>query len=155
MTIVDERGSKPQKHLFSLMYDIYHDYTVVYEQDIPELGQRFDIFVLELGIAIEYDGRQHSNYVPHFHKDVTGYVASLQRDSKKELFAKNNGIKLIRLDGDIYHLDKNSLGDIIESYKYPNTEYSMTCIEKPKQKSLEKAKMFRQEQYKKWKAKKA
>lgn len=52
-TIVDGRGSEPQRHLFGLANELYENYTVIYELFIPELGQRFDIFIMELGIAIE------------------------------------------------------------------------------------------------------
>ena len=143
----DGRGSKPQQFLFDIVRKIYPNMDVVYEQQIVELNQRFDIFVKELGIAIEYDGIQHDKYVEHFHKDINGYIGSIQRDKKKNEYAQANGIKVIRLNGDIYYLDEIKLKTIIDSIEYPNTEYNMNLFSKVIRKDLLLAKEARRKSY--------
>ena len=79
----DGRGSKPQLILYDLAELVYPKYTVIWEQAIPELGQRYDIFIKELGIAIEYDGEQHDKFIEHFHKDMQGWQDAVSRDKAK------------------------------------------------------------------------
>lgn len=50
---VDGRGSIPQRMLYSLLKEIYPNYQIVYEYPIGDLEQRIDIFIPDLGIAIE------------------------------------------------------------------------------------------------------
>jgi hypothetical protein len=146
MSASDGRGSKPQRYLFELIKQIYPEYTIIYEQYIPELNQRFDIFVKELGIAIEYDGRQHDDFVEHFHKDMNGFIGGLQMDAKKENFSKENGIKVVRFKGDVLGMSVGELCRAIDDVEYPEEMYSMDCLNK-KNKRLERAKKVRQKQY--------
>lgn len=149
--MIDGRGSEPQRYLYRVMKEVYPQYTLVYEQDIPSLGQRFDIFVKELGIAIEYDGVQHNQFVEHFHKNMEGYVDARKRDTVKEKFAYESGIKVVRLDGDIYHHDKNSLSVVIDAVEYPDAEYDPSCVTRPISRKLEREREFRQKRYNRFK----
>ena len=67
---------------------------------LPE--QRFDIYLVHLGIAIEVDGEQH------FEGSYYGTPAALQfaRDRKKDAMCLEAGQKLVRL----HYLDKASWG---------------------------------------------
>ncbi len=50
------------------------------------------------GLAFEYDGRQHSQYVPHFHKmGPDEFVYQTHKDSWKDAKCKELGITLIRI----------------------------------------------------------
>lgn len=53
MAKLDERGSKVQHELYNLLVEAYPQYNVVYEYPIGDLGQRIDLFIPALGIAIE------------------------------------------------------------------------------------------------------
>ena len=128
--VADGRGSEPQRHLFSLANKLYNNYTVIYELFIPELGQRFDIFVMEMGIALEYDGEQHYGFNEHFHKDTNGYIASKILDKDKEDFCKRNGIKLVRFRGDISGYDKNKLALAIQECHYPEGDFCIDIFDK-------------------------
>jgi hypothetical protein len=143
----DGRGSGPQRHLFDLAKQLYSKYSVVYEQEIPSLGLRFDIFIKELGVAIEYDGRQHEEYVEHFHKDINGYICSINRDRRKIEFCLENGIKLVRLKGEVEELGCAQLLNVIESFPYPDSEYSFESLRKEERRDLVKAKEFRAKRY--------
>ena len=126
----DGRGSIAQVFLFKLIKEIYHNYRVVYEFEIPDTKQRFDIFVIELGIAIEYDGIQHKEYCEFFHKDMNGYILSKKMDKKKEEFCKENGIKLVRIDGNIDNFNKNNLHELIKNIEYPDKDFCLNIMEK-------------------------
>ena len=79
----DGRGSKLQRLIYDLLLEIYPKYTVVYEQAIHAISMRYDLFVKELGIAVEIDGIQHRQYVEHFHRDFHGRVSGILADKKK------------------------------------------------------------------------
>lgn len=50
------------------------------------------------GLAFEYDGKQHSEYNPHFHKDgVDEFRYQIAKDKLKDKLCKNKGIVLIRI----------------------------------------------------------
>lgn len=48
-------------------------------------------------IAIEVDGRQHDEYIQHFHKDSDGFQASKARDQLKNSWLEANGYVVIRI----------------------------------------------------------
>lgn len=157
----DKRGSIAQRFLYDLVLNIYPNYTVIYEQPIPAIKQRYDIFIKELGVAIEYDGIQHNKFVEHFHRDMNGFLLQGLLDEKKNNFSEENGIKLVRVDGDVLHHTKESFEKIIDSCEYPDTEYSYTILkqdvsvknsfqkdnERRKQKELQKSREYRKKSY--------
>lgn len=49
------------------------------------------------GLAFEYDGSQHSEYNPHFHKHKNAFADQVKRDFYKEKVCKSKGIALIRI----------------------------------------------------------
>jgi len=59
-----------------------------------------DFFIDELNLGIEYDGIQHYQYTPAFHKDVNDFRRAQQRDRYKETLCYNLGINLIRIKYD-------------------------------------------------------
>jgi len=149
----DGRGSEPQRYLFELVKQIYSEYEVVYELFIPDLNQRFDIFVLELGIAIEYDGEQHEKFNEFFHKDVNGFIESKKLDNSKEIFCEENGIKMVRLNGYVFDINKNKLNDIIKDVEYPEEDFCIDIL-RYRSERLEKDKERRHEKYMKMKSRK-
>jgi len=62
----------------------------------------YDICIPDLKVLIEYDGRQHSEYVKIFHKNKRNFQNQLKRDVKKTSIASRMGWKLIRFN----HKDK-------------------------------------------------
>lgn len=57
---------------------------------------RFDFFLPEYSICIEFDGKQHYEPVKWFGGDKAKHVTSIRDDIKTE-FCKNNSIKLVRI----------------------------------------------------------
>ena len=54
-----------------------------------------DCFNEDLKIAIEYNGEQHYNYIPYFHKTKDNFYNVKYRDDMKKRLCAENGIRLI------------------------------------------------------------
>jgi len=58
----------------------------------------FDVYVPDLNVIIEYDGKQHFENVPYFFKNEEGYEDQVRRDKLKNDFCEEEGNpKLIRI----------------------------------------------------------
>ena len=113
-TYVDGRGSEPQRLLYSYLKELYPTQTIHYEFLIDELNQRIDIYLPYLGIAIEFDGIQHSEYTPFFHKDYSDFNLGKLLDRKKSDFLIERGIKLVRIPHNKMVKSSQELKDLID-----------------------------------------
>lgn len=62
---------------------------------ITDANLEIDCYCDELKIGIEYNGRQHYQYVPHFHSSKDAFYTTKYRDEMKSRLCKENGVKLI------------------------------------------------------------
>lgn len=91
----DEVGSYiMEKHLLNMLINEFPSYTIISQHSPKWLnGQRFDIFIKELNIAIEYNGIQHFQPIDFF-----GGREGLERthllDKVKREKAAINGVKV-------------------------------------------------------------
>lgn len=154
-TYVDGRGSEPQRLLYSYLKELYPTQTIHYEFLIDELNQRIDIYLPYLGIAIEFDGIQHSEYTPFFHKDYSDFNLGKLLDRKKSDFLIERGIKLVRIPHNKMVKSSQELKELIDSLSYPADDFTiLEEINNARQLNLEKQRAYRKEQYKKYKEKK-
>ena len=58
---------------------------------------RFDFFLADQNVAIEFDGPQHDEYIPWFHETIEDFYKQLQNDRKKDQWCIDNSIQLIRI----------------------------------------------------------
>ena len=123
MAKADDRGSKLQHLIYQLTLKLYPTYEVVYEYPIGDLGQRIDIFIPMLGIAIEIDGIQHFKFVKFFFKDETAWHTAKRLDEQKEDYLANQGVKLIRIPYDTPIKTIEQLKEAIDSVEFPDVEY--------------------------------
>lgn len=149
LNVKDDRGSKHQHHLYDLVCQLYGSRNVIWEYVIPDLNLRIDILVKSLGIAIEYDGTQHSKFNEFFHKDEAGYVFAAKRDAKKEQWISEHGIKLIRLDGDCMNMDSVALKKKIDSVDYPASLYEGIEFKNSNEDILKTARKLRSDNWQK------
>lgn len=115
---IDERGSKDQRTLYNYLHSIYPQLEIVYEYFIPELGQRVDLYIPSLGIAVEYNGAQHYKFIPHFHSCEEDFFYSLKLDKKKQDFLYNQGVKLIIVPYNKM-VTEQELKTLIDNTEYP------------------------------------
>ena len=107
-----------------------------------------------MGIVIEVDGKQHVEFVEHFHKDITGFKWQQFKDKKKDREAEESGIKLIRIPQHKCPKTKEELKALIDSVPYPEFEYDFNSIMKSSDNPLlEKAREIRAKRYREQKTK--
>ena len=150
MNIPDGRGSAGQRYLYDLCLKLYPQNRIDWELYIPDTNQRFDIFLIDYGIALEFNGRQHYEYVQHFHKDELGYIDSIKKDRVKTEWANANGISIIYFNDANLPKDEFELRSIINN-NIKDTNYNYAVFSKPKKSSLDLAKQYRKTQYQKMK----
>lgn len=65
----------------------------------PRTGKNLelDCYNDDLKIAIEYNGKQHYNYTPYFHKNKKDFYSQVHRDDWKRKRCKEMGIRLIEI----------------------------------------------------------
>lgn len=87
-----------------LAEDVYSGIKRLFPYDpiIPEYYVRFkniqlffDFYIKSLGILIECQGRQHSEFVKHFHTDVEAFYAQKRRDNLKLEYCELNNLTLV------------------------------------------------------------
>jgi hypothetical protein len=63
-------------------------------------GQKlfFDFFVKELGVYVEVQGRQHTEFVKHFHGDKEALQSQKMRDNLKIQYVDEHGQCLVRFN---------------------------------------------------------
>lgn len=63
-------------------------------------GQKlfFDFYIKELGVYIEIQGRQHTEFIKHFHRDKDKFLAQKTRDNLKIQYVEENDQCLIRFN---------------------------------------------------------
>ena len=69
-------------------------------EEFPVYGtlQRVDFLNATKKIAIEVNGRQHTEYVEHFHKNKANYLKSIKRDWIKTEWLESNDYQLIEIE---------------------------------------------------------
>jgi hypothetical protein len=88
-------GWLAEANLLRIVQALYPQYEVLHQASPDWLGrQRFDIFIPELSLAIEYNGQQHYAPIEHF-GGQRGFEATQQRDHDKRDKAAEAGVALV------------------------------------------------------------
>jgi very-short-patch-repair endonuclease len=96
-----ERMSKPQRITLQVLEKLFPNFDIYSEIYID--GVYFDFLIPLLNLALETDGRQHEEYIPHFHKNAAGFSRSKNNDNKKEKLCEINQWTLIRISDNDAH----------------------------------------------------
>ena len=93
------KGSLSKGELYISNWLIKNNINFQFQQHFSWLpaGFRYDFFIPEMKLLIEYDGSQHREYVPHFHKTEENFLKAVERDKIKEELALSNGFNIIRI----------------------------------------------------------
>jgi hypothetical protein len=103
-------GWLTEAELLRLVRDILKDEEVVHQARPQWLGhQRIDIYVPRLGIAIEYQGRQHYEPVPFFGGEEA-FTANRVRDQHKAELCEQHGVRMI-----YFRYDEMITRDLVET----------------------------------------
>lgn len=94
--------SKLEEQLDAALRELYPQQRI--KEDMPIRVHGRTLFVDRVipgpKIAIEADGRQHSEYVAHLHGSADGYAEHKYRDRIKEEWLAENGYVLVRVNHD-------------------------------------------------------
>lgn len=70
------------------------------------------------GLAFEYDGAQHSRYIPHFHKNPYKFAYQVEKDKIKSKICEDRGVLLIRIPSFVnYHDLERYIRSKLAQYK--------------------------------------
>lgn len=120
----------------NLTYEILNKnmINVIRQFNIDVGGQRpyrLDFYFEEIKLAIEYNGAQHYRPVKFGgmsqQDSETNFIKQQARDKYVREFCKNNGIKLIEIDGRKYQ--NNKLKDYLENKLIPSIKNKLTTID--------------------------
>ena len=70
-------------------------YKLPYEQICT---RKYDFYLPDYNILIEFDGEQHFKFVSRFHRTQEGFEDKKYIDAQKTAYAINNGHRLVRVD---------------------------------------------------------
>lgn len=88
-------GWVSERELLNMVKGIFPKNEIVHQASTEWLGrQRLDIFVPELRLAIEYQGRQHYDPVPFFGGE-DGFQQTQERDKLKARLCSENGVTMV------------------------------------------------------------
>lgn len=84
--------SRIAKAIYQIIKTYFPLNVIVKEHYVNYKGNRlfFDYFIKDLGVLIEVQGRQHIDYVPHFHEDKEKFLAQKKRDNLKIEYVQEN-----------------------------------------------------------------
>lgn len=91
--------SKLSDHTYKVIKEAFPHHRIMEECYVRYKGQRlfFDFFIKELDVFIECQGRQHDEYVEHFHGDREGFLAQKKRDNLKRAYCEECNIYLVEI----------------------------------------------------------
>lgn len=72
-------------------------HLVYSEFPVPSTLLKIDIFDYTTKVAYEISGRQHTEFVKHFHKSKSAFLGQIKRDFKKIDFCEKNNIILVEI----------------------------------------------------------
>ncbi len=95
----DERmRSELHLRVRALLKEMFKSERLLEEVPLPGSGGLFgDFYLPQSKIMVEAHGRQHYEYVAHFHQNPLGFMQSKKRDNNKADWCSLNGITLIVL----------------------------------------------------------
>ena len=87
--------SGPQTAARERIKQEFGDQIILEEFTIPKSQLRLDFFLPKINIAVEVHGRQHFEFVKHFHGTRKKFAEAKLRDQLKKQWCELNGIELI------------------------------------------------------------
>jgi hypothetical protein len=60
-------------------------------------GCELDAYLPSENLAFEYDGQQHREFTPHFHRTIDAFTSQVERDGWKRSVCKERGIRVLTI----------------------------------------------------------
>lgn len=89
--------SKLSDAVYEALKQLFPEIKIKKEEFVPYKGQKLylDFYIPQLDLIIEVHGRQHEQFVKHFHGTRYGFNQSRRRDALKHEWAAENGLLLL------------------------------------------------------------
>ena len=97
MEKLPENASQGAQAIFRWLTEKGVNFEVEFPVNFQGQELRYDFYVKEWNLFIEYDGEQHFKLVPHFHRTPSKFIEQYQRDQVKNAYALRVGIHLLRI----------------------------------------------------------
>lgn len=94
---------KSEEMVYNMTKKLYKQFKVIYQHRPfflrnPQGGQMsYDVYISELKVAIEYQGKQHFEPVDFF-GGAESYEKTVERDKTKQALSRKNGVKLVYIN---------------------------------------------------------
>jgi len=132
--IGEEKDTKPSKRIMC-KYETKcrRIFENIFKTDFPKVrpsfmindktGKRLELdgYNEKLKLAFEYQGQQHYNFSPYFHKSQEDFAKQTYRDKRKKELCKQHDITLIEIP---YNIEYNDLEDYIRMKLYDEGFYA-------------------------------
>lgn len=91
--------SGPEKHIFTLLTKMFPYMKILNEYFVRYKGNNLyvDFYIPQLSLVIEVQGRQHREFVKHFHGDFYGWKRYKELDYLKAEWALNKNLYFLEL----------------------------------------------------------
>lgn len=92
--------SKLSDQVYVALRKVFPHNIILKEHYVSFKGARlfFDFYIKDIGVLIEAQGRQHEEFVQHFHVDRDGFLASKKRDNLKREYCEKEDLALVTFD---------------------------------------------------------
>jgi len=89
--------SKLADKFYDLLKELFPHNIIVKEHYVRYKGARlfFDFYIKDLDILFEVQGKQHEEFVKHFHQDRDGFFELKKRDGLKAEYTEINKIPFV------------------------------------------------------------
>jgi hypothetical protein len=95
-----------EKYLIKNSYKYIKEKTFIDCKSMNSKELRFDFYLVDKNILIEYNGEQHYKFINYFHRNIKGFYKQIERDIIKFLWAKENNIGLLTIKYNDYKNEK-------------------------------------------------
>lgn len=91
--------SKLADETYAFLKDVFPHNVIIREYYVRYKYTKlfFDFYIKELDILVEVQGRQHDEFVKHFHSDRESFLASKRRDNLKKEYCDKEGFVLLEI----------------------------------------------------------
>lgn len=93
----DKKKSQFQYDVGVVLQELFPQYDILEEFYIPMDNVYLDFFIPKLRLVVEAHGKQHYQFIPHFHNFMHNFLNGKMRDSKKEEWCKCNRLEIVTL----------------------------------------------------------
>ena len=93
-----EGRGKFQTQVGAIIAEMYPSDYILEEFPCVGEGLHLDFFIPRKKIAVEVQGRQHTQFVEFFHGSADGFKAQRARDQRKQEWCELNKIRLVKID---------------------------------------------------------